>query len=95
MSILYYQGQLNNLYNSYDEHIKNNNIKYALMDCYNALDCLSNIKIILGECIKFPLEIMDDNHQLYKISDAVEGFTYFSLDEDKVKNNIKNIIDKM
>ena len=95
MSILYYQGQLNNLYNSYDEHIKNNNIKLALIDCYNALDCLSKIKAILGEYNKFSLEIMDDNLQLYKISDAIEGFTYFSLDEDKVKNNIKNIISKM
>lgn len=95
MSILYYQGQLNSLYNSYDEHIKNNNIKLALMDCYNALDCLSKIKSILGICNKFPLEIMDDNLQLYKIGDTVEGFNYFSLDEDKVKNNIKNIIFKM
>ena len=55
----------------------------------------SKIKAILGECIKFPLEIMDDNLQLYKICDAVEGFTYFTLDEDKVKNNIQNIINKM
>ena len=95
MSILYYQGQLNSLYNSYDEHIKNNNIKLALIDCYNALDCLSKIKAILGICNNFPLEIMDDNMHLYKISDAVEGFNYFSLDEDKIKNNIKNIIYKM
>lgn len=89
MSILYYQGQLDILYNLYDEHIKNNNIKLALKDCYNALDCLSKIKDILIECNTFPIEIMDDNHKLYKIDDVVEGFDYFSSDENNVKKILK------
>lgn len=97
MSILYYQGQLDILDKSYHEHIQNNNLKCALKDCYDMLDCLEKIKtIIVDYHTKFPIEVLDGNKtQLYKLKDPLDALLFFLYDEEQIKKNIKNIIDKM
>ena len=94
--ILFYQGKLTVLYASFDEHIKNCQNKLALMDCYNAFECIYKIKdILLSSTTKYPIMVGGfDDIPAYQIENTTKAFLYFINDEETIMRNFKSILEK-